>query len=239
MAVATVTLTAKSYPYGNDNTQRRQRQYGGGIVTAAGPNSLPQVSNGAAFVGASPSYVAGGIRINFANLEGIKTAPPFTLPDWCRLFSLSGSGYIYQYNPLGAAITNLALTSNVITITAKNNFAAGDIVVLSGLTVNTALNGISLTVLAGSLSATQFTANFTAGNIGSAAELGFCTPTSYATGKPFQGNLQIFQVPSAGALGSAAPLLELATAALPTAIVGSASVNPDVIAWEADFVRAA
>ncbi len=238
MAVATVTLTANSYPYGYDNTQRRQRIFGGGVGTQAGPNSLPSVANGVTIVGASPSYVQGGIRINFANLEGIKTGPPFTLPAWCRLFSLSGSGYIYQFNPLGPQITNLALTTNVITITAKNNLAAGDIVVLNGLTVNTSLNGVALTVISTGLSATQFEANFTHGDIGSAAELGYATPTSYASGKPFQGNLQIFQVPSAGALGSAAPLLELATAALPTAIVGSASVNADVIGWEADFIRA-
>jgi len=236
MAVATVTLTSNGYPNGNDNTQRRQRQFGGGVGVQAGPNSLPLVVNGATFVGSSPSYVLGGIRINFASLEALKMGPPFLLPQWCRVYSLSGSGYIYSYNPLGPQITNLALTSNVITITAKNNLAAGDVVVLSGLTVNTALNGISLTVLAGSLSATTFTANFTAGNISSAFESGYCTPTLYASGKPFQGNLQIFQ--SGAENASALPLAELATAALPAGIVGSASVNADVLGWAAEFVRA-
>ena len=231
MAVATVTLSANPYPWGNDNTQRRQRLFGGGVNQQAGPNSPPLVANGVTIVGSSPSYVVGGIRINFASLESLKMGAPFLLPQWCRLFSLSGSGYIYTYNPLGPQITNLALTTNVITITANNNLAAGDVVVLSGLTVNTGLNGVALTVISSGLSATQFEANFTHGNIGSAAELGYATPTSYATGKPFQGNLQIFQVPAAGALGSAAPLVELATAALPTAIVGSASVNADVIGW--------
>lgn len=236
MAVATVTLTSNGYPNGNDNTQRRQRQFGGGIGTQTGPNANPLVVNGATFVGSSPSYVQGGIRINFANLEAIKVAPPFTLPQWCDIKSLSGSGYIYVFNPLGAQITNLALTSNVITITAKNNLAAGDVVVLSGLTVNTALNGISLTVLAGSLSATTFTANFTAGNISSAFESGYCTPILYASGKPFQGNLQIFQ--SGAENASALPLAELATAALPAGVVGSSSVNADVLGWTAEFVRA-
>lgn len=237
MAVATVTLTSNGYPNGNDNTQRRQRQFGGGVGTQAGPQSLPLVVNGATFVGASPSYVKGGIRINFANLEAIKVGAPFLLPQFCQLFSLSGSGYIYVFNPLGPQITNLALTSNVITITALNNLAAGDVVVLSGLTVNTALNGISLTVLAGSLSATTFTANFTANNISSAFESGYCTPSSYASGKPFQGNLQIFQ--SAATVTPPNPLAEISTAALPAAIVGSSSVNADVIGWEAEFVRAA
>lgn len=232
MAVATVTLTANGYPYGDDNSQRRQIRYGGGVSPQAGPNSLPQVVNGLAVVGASPSYVAGGIRINFANLETIKAGPPFLLPQWCRLYSLSGSGLIYTFNPCGPAITNLALTSNVITITAKNNLAANDVVVLSGLTTTTALNGVSLTVLAGSLSATQFTANFTHGNISSAAETGFATPSSYASGSPFQGNLQIFQ--SAATTTPPNPLAELATGAF-------SSVAPafltDTIGWTAEFIR--
>lgn len=234
MAVATVTFTPNPHPFGNDNTQTRQRRFGGGVATQAGPNSPPLVKNGATFIGTSPSYVQGGIRINFATLEGLKVGPPYLLPQFCYIFSLSGSGYLYQYNPLGAHITNLALTSNVVTITAKNNLAAGDVVVLSGLTVNTGLNGVSVTVLAGSLSATTFTANLTHANISSAFETGYCTPTSYASGAPFQGNLQIFQ-----SAGSAAPLAELATGALPAAIVGSGSADVDVIGWEAEFIRAA
>jgi hypothetical protein len=216
MAVATLLFTANGEPNGNDNTMRRQNKYGT-----------------ASIVGSSPSYVQGGIRGNFASLESIKTGPPNLLPEWCDVKSLSGSGYIYLLNPLGPAITNLALTSNVITITAKNNLAAGDVVKLSGLTVNTALNGISLTVLAGSLSATSFTANFTNGNISSAAETGYCLPTSYASGAPFQGNVQIFE-----SAGSAASLTELSTASLPAGITGSAGVNGDQIGFRAEFVRA-
>ena len=237
MAVATVTLTPNNYPYGDDNTQRRQRRFGGGVCTQAGPEALPSVVNGAKFVGSSPSYVQGGIRINFGLLEGLKVGPPYLLPQFCYIFSLSGSGYLYTYNPLGPQITNLALTSNVITITAKNNLAIGDIVVLSGLTTTPALNGASLTVISTGLSATAFEANYTAANISSAFESGYATPTLYATGAPFQGNLQIFQ--SGAENASALPLAELTTAALPAAIVGSASVNADVIAWEAEFIRGA
>jgi hypothetical protein len=233
MAVATATFTSNGYPNGNDNTQRRQRQFGGGVGVQAGPEGPPLAVNGVTFVGTSPSYVQGGIRVNFASLESLKTGPPNLLPQWCLVRSLSGSGYVYSLNPLGAQITNLALTSDVITITAKNNLAAGDIVVLSGLTVNPTLNGVALTVLSAGLSATQFEAAFTAGNISSAAETGYCTPTSYASGAPFQGNLQIFT-------GAAAqsPLAELSTGALPTAIVGSSTVNADLIGWTAEFVRA-
>jgi hypothetical protein len=224
MAVATFTLTTNSYPKGNDNTQRRQNVYGGGVGAQAGPNSPPLVVNGVTIVGSSPSYVQGGNRVNFSPLEAVKSS--LLLPQWCDVKSLSGSGFVYVFNSLGAAITNLALTSNVVTITAKNNLAAGDVVVLSGLTTTTGLNGVALTVLAGSLTATAFTANFTHANISTAAETGFATPTSYASGVPFQGNLQIFQ-----SAGSAAALAELATGALP------AGVTADTFCFRAEFVR--
>jgi len=64
------------------------------------------------------------------------------------LDSQGNTGYLYEWAPLGASITNLALTTNVVTITAKNNLAVGDIVQLNGLTVNPTLNGKLLTVLA-------------------------------------------------------------------------------------------
>ena len=210
MALATATLTINSYPTGSDNTQRFSRHFG---RAAVGASAL--------------TYTAGGIRINFAALEPLKTGPPYLLPVWMDVYSFAGSGYDYNWNPLGPTITNLALTSNVITITAKNNLAAGDVVVLSGLTTTTALNGISLTVLAGSLSATGFTANFTHANIGTAAETGNATPTLYASGLPFQGNLQIFTTGSA----AQSALAELANGAVPAAVSG------DVIGFRAEFAR--
>ena len=208
MAVATFTFTKNAYPSGTDNTQRRQLDYGTVAVT-----------------GSSPSYVQGGCRINWSSLEPIKAVN--MLPQIAWIYSLSGSGYSYVWNPLGAAITNLALTSNVVTITAHNNLAAGDIVSLNGLTTTPALNGISLTVISTGLSATQFEANLTHANISSGAETGFALPTLYASGLPFQGNLMIFQN-----AGSAAPSAELTTASLP------AGVTADVLAYEAEFIRA-
>jgi hypothetical protein len=76
---------------------------------------------------------------------------------------------------VSATITNLALTSNVVTITAANTFAAGDLVTLAGLTHTAALNGKILTVLAGGLSGSSFTANLTHADIVSAAETGTAT----------------------------------------------------------------
>lgn len=210
MALATATVSLNPYPKGVDNTQRS-------IWTT-----------GSVAIGANPlTYTAGGIRINTTPLEAIKAPPQYLLPFWVDVESQSGSGYWYIWNPLGPKITNLALTSNVVTITAANNLQAGDVVVLSGLTTTPGLNGIALTVLAGSLSAASFTANLTHANIGSGAETGFCTPTSYASGLPFQGNLQIFTTGSAA--GNAAQ--ELATGAVP------AAVSSDVIAALAGYSR--
>lgn len=207
MALATATLTINNYPIGSDNTQRIQRHFG---RLAIGANPL--------------TYTAGGIRINFSALEPIKAGPPYLLPMWMDVYSLAGSGFDYNWNPLGSKITNLALTTNVVTITAANNLTVGDVVTLSGLTTTPALNGISLTVA--SAVAASFTANLTHGNIGTAAETGNCLPILYASGLPFQGNLQVLT-------GAAAqsPLTELTTAAVP------ATVSGDVIGFRAEFAR--
>lgn len=206
MAVATLLYTVSAYPNGIDNTQIRTNAYGAVTI-----------------VGSSPSYVQGGIRANYTPLAAINTSVP--LPMWCETVSRLG-GYVYVFNRQGPVITNLALTSNVVTITAKNNLAAGDTVTLSGLTTSTFLNGALVTVLAGSLSATVFTFNYTHANVGTAAETGNALPTTYASGLPFQGNILIYQ-----SAGSAAPLAELATAALPAGVTG------DVIRFRSEFLR--
>jgi hypothetical protein len=210
MALAVATCTLNTYPTGVDNTQRSE-WITGKVAITPGP----------------ATYTAGGIRMNFTPLEQIKVPPQAMLPFWCDVESQSGSGYWYIWNPLGAAITNLALTSNVVTITAANNLAAGDVVQLNGLTTTPGLNGTSVVVLAGGLSAASFTANLVHANIGSGAETGFCTPTSYASGLPFQGNLQIFTTGTSS--GSKAN--EFATGAIITAISG------DVIGGLAGFSR--
>ena len=67
-----------------------------------------------------------------------------------------------------ATITNVALTSNVATITATNNYTTGDVVTIYGLTT-TALNGTwTLTGATGS----TFTFAFTHANIGSTGDSG-------------------------------------------------------------------
>lgn len=217
MAVATVTATIASFPNGVDNTMRRIKVYGT-----------------CSFVGGSPSYVQGGLRINFSLLEKIHAVT--MIPQWMVFDSLINTGWVYEFAPMGAQITNVALTTNVVTITAKNNLAAGDIVQISGVTTATFLNGQNVTVLAGGLSATSFTANFTHANYGTAGDTGYVLPVVYASGLPYQGNMQILE--SAGTVTPPNPLAELATAALPSTIVGSSTVNADVIGFKAEFIRA-
>jgi hypothetical protein len=61
-------------------------------------------------------------------------------------------------------ITSVAVTSNVATVTVNNNYQAGQLVYIQGLTGATFLNGQTLTVL--TASPTQFTAAFTISNYG-------------------------------------------------------------------------
>lgn len=73
----------------------------------------------------------------------------------------------------GAAIGNVAIAGNVLTVTAPNEFVAGQSVIFSGLATATFLNGQTVTVL--TASPTQFTAAFNhadypgAGDSGTAA----------------------------------------------------------------------
>jgi hypothetical protein len=206
MAVATLNLAISAYPNGFDQTHTRTIAFGT-----------------ASLVGSSPSYVQGGIRANYTPLVQLTMAD--LLPKWAELVTRSGSGYVYVFNRQGPIITNLALTTNVVTITAKNNLLEGDVVTLSGLTTSTFLNGAKVTVLA-SPTATAFTFAYTHANVGSAAETGNALPYSYASGLPFQGNIIILQ-----SAGSAAPMAEIATAAMPAGVVA------DMIRFRSEFLR--
>src|SRR5579863_5846100 len=71
-------------------------------------------------------------------------------------------GNVKPVDPFIPAVTNVAESAgNVLTITCSggHHFVAGDYVVFSGLTNASYLNGVPVTVLAGGLTGTQFTAN--------------------------------------------------------------------------------
>src|SRR5579863_871828 len=70
----------------------------------------------------------------------------------------------------GAAITATSVSSNVITITAQNNFSAGQIVIIQGLQNHIEVNGALLTVSATGLSSTQFEAAWTHADYATASE---------------------------------------------------------------------
>lgn len=79
------------------------------------------------------------------------------------------------------SITNVSLTSNVVTIMATNTLTAGTQVVINSLTGASFLNGATLTVLSSGLSGTQFEANFTNANYPSAADSGTAVVVSFFT----------------------------------------------------------
>jgi hypothetical protein len=77
-------------------------------------------------------------------------------------------------------ITQSAVATNIVTLTADNEFTAGEPVLFAGLTVASFLNGQALTVLGSGLSTTQFEVAFTAANHATVADTGTATPqTSY------------------------------------------------------------
>jgi hypothetical protein len=69
-----------------------------------------------------------------------------------------------------SAITNVAITTNVLTVLCTNTFEAGEIVNLSGLTTATFLNNQTVTVA--TATGSQFTASYTHANYSSAADTG-------------------------------------------------------------------
>lgn len=75
-----------------------------------------------------------------------------------------------------SAITNIAITSNVLTVDAVNNYSVGYNISLSGLTTATFLNRRDVVVI--TRSATQFTAAFTHADYVSAADTGTATYTN-------------------------------------------------------------
>jgi hypothetical protein len=77
-------------------------------------------------------------------------------------------------------ITQSAVSSNIVTLTANNTLTAGEPVLFAGLTQATFLNGQVLIVLGSGLSTTQFEVAFVASDYTTMADTGTATPqTSY------------------------------------------------------------
>ena len=74
-----------------------------------------------------------------------------------------------------SAITNTSLTSNLATITAINNFAPGQTVVISGTTNGSGVFNTTAVILTANSAQFQFT--LTSGNVASASDTGFANAT--------------------------------------------------------------
>ena len=81
-----------------------------------------------------------------------------------------------------ANLTNIAITSNVLTVTAVNTFQAGDPVTFAGLATATFLNAQTVNVI--SSNGSSFTANFTHADYASAPDSG----TASTASAPFQAS---------------------------------------------------
>jgi hypothetical protein len=90
-------------------------------------------------------------------------------------------------NASTANITSFAITSNVVTFQAANNFSAGTMVLINGLSTGTYLDGQVLTVLASGLSSTLFEANFTYSNVASTPDTGTATAQPPAATAAYTG----------------------------------------------------
>lgn len=92
-------------------------------------------------------------------------APPFTW--WWNNKEL-----VFTCDPTlqTASITNVSVTSNVVTITANNNFSLGELVTLNGMGTATFLEDQIVRI--DTVSPTQFSFNFTHANYGPAVDTG-------------------------------------------------------------------
>jgi hypothetical protein len=163
------------------------------------------VNAGVAGAVASPTVTAGAAgQPAFANLS----TTLFNLADvgyQASEFYLTGNASSYHDLPThtAATITNVAVTSNVATITtsAPHGLAVGDVITITGLT-NTILNVIQK-VVASVPSTTTFTFAITTADIASVADSGTETPNLTADGAwrvaadatqpPFKTRIQVYK----------------------------------------------
>jgi hypothetical protein len=136
-------------------------------VTASGTGSYINISGTARYTDEVTSndgaYVSGVAYVVVPNVVGLSTASATDAMNDAELVPTTASA-------VTPAISNVALTSNVVTITtaAAHGYAAGDSATVAAVT-NTAVNG-TFTLL--TASGTTLTYALTHGNIGSGADTG-------------------------------------------------------------------
>lgn len=88
---------------------------------------------------------------------------------------INQDGNVLPLDPTVPSVTNVAITTNVLTITANHHFNVGDLVTFSGIGTATFLNGTTATIttrIGSSPNFTGFTASFTHANYSSTADTG-------------------------------------------------------------------
>lgn len=173
-----------AYPDGLSSTDRWQFFHGNIVLSGTG------------------NYAAGGIVLVWNPMTSATTGGnefPLsltTIPKFAYAYSGTGLPYVYTISPTtgnllvapGQGVTNasatasaFSITSNVVTITATNTFAAGDQVLLQGFATATYLNGSVVTVISTGLSGSAFEFNFTHANT-SGSDTGTATRISIPVG---------------------------------------------------------
>lgn len=112
-------------------------------------------------------------------------------PSWLATTTYT-YGQVVNFAGSVATITQIAITTNVLTVTAANVFTAGAQALLDGLTTATFLNGVTVTVT-GSNGST-FTATYAHANYGPAADTGTATVAAgifIASNSSSQTNLNV------------------------------------------------
>lgn len=108
-------------------------------------------------------------NLNHANVttgsETTGSAAPLVAPGGLPIVTLNSS-----------SITNSVLTSNVVSLSAVQNYTPGTLVMIQGLTNGAALNGYTLAVIATGLTNALFEANFNHSNITTGADAGTASP---------------------------------------------------------------
>jgi hypothetical protein len=101
-----------------------------------------------------------------------------------------------------ANITSFAITNNVVTFQGANNFTAGTMVQIKGLTTGTYLDGQILQVLPAGLTGAQFAANFNNPGVPSTNDSGTATSSANITGFSITSNVVTFQAANTFATGT-------------------------------------
>lgn len=156
----------------------------GDVVQVLASHNFPstQIVNSSSFFGMTQSQVptppsgptSGDDTVTFNVLNPLPawyvTNVGTTVPAGTAVF-VQPDGTVAPVDPFVPAITQIAINgSNVLTVTADNHFASGDLVVFSGVGTATFLNGMVVTVA--TASPTQFTATFAHAAYGPAADMG-------------------------------------------------------------------